>query len=197
MQHQKVFGIGFHKTGTTTLASALKELGYNVAGTFGVADDAIGDTVVPRAIEIAGRVDAVQDNPWPLVYRELDEAYPESRFILTVRDTDKWLLSLVRHFGGKTTAMRTWIYGVGDPAGNEDVYRARYEGHNAEVREYFADRPDDLLVIDVTAGGGWDDLCPFLGFDIPDVPFPHSNSRAERRFSARVKRKLRRTFTSS
>jgi len=197
VQRQKVFGIGFHKTGTTTLASALKDLGYSVTGTFGVADDTIGDTVVPRAIEIASRVDAVQDNPWPLVYRELDEAYPESRFVLTVRDTDKWLMSLVRHFGGKTTAMRTWIYGVGDPEGNEDLYRARYEGHNAEVREYFADRPDDLLVIDVTAGEGWDKLCPFLGVDVPDVAFPHSNSHSDRRLSARVKRKLRRTFTSS
>lgn len=191
MQRQKVFGIGFHKTGTSTLGSALKALDYTVKGTFGLDDDAIGDTAADRAIEIAGRFDAVQDNPWPLVFRELDAAYPGSKFILTVRDTDKWWVSLERHFGGSTTAMRTWIYGVGDPTGHEQIYKERYEAHNTEVLEYFRDRPSDLLVVDVTAGGGWDNLCAFLGADTPDIPFPHRNSYREHRFSTRVKRRLR------
>lgn len=197
MQRQKVFGIGFHKTGTSTLESALRALGYTVKGTFGVNDDTIGDTVVERAIEIAGQYDAVQDNPWPLVYRDLDEAYPDSKFVLTMRDTDKWWVSLERHFGGKTTAMRTWIYGVGDPAGHEDIYKQRYEAHNAEVVEYFSERPDDLLVVDVTAGGGWVELCSFLGADIPDMDFPHRNSHREHTLMTRVKRKFRTTLQRS
>jgi hypothetical protein len=40
------------------------------------------------------------------------------------------------------------------------------------VREHFADRPGDLLVLDITAGEGWDRLCPFLGLPEPGVPFP-------------------------
>ena len=93
--------------------------------------------------------------------------------------------------------MRTWIYGFGDPVGHEDVYRKRYDEHNADVRAYFAQRPDDLLVIDVTAGDGWDRLCPFLGVDVPDAPFPHRNSHREHTFGTRLKRKLRKTFSSS
>jgi hypothetical protein len=197
VQRQKVFGIGFHKTGTSTLESALRVLGYTVKGTFGVDDGTIGDTVVERAIEIAGQYDAVQDNPWPLVFRDLDNAYPDSKFILTLRDTDRWWVSLERHFGGKTTAMRTWIYGVGDPTGHEEIYKKRYEAHNVEVLEYFKDRPGDMLVVDVTAGDGWAELCPFLGIDIPDTPFPHRNSHREHTFSTRVKRKLRKTVLRS
>jgi Sulfotransferase domain len=29
--------------------------------------------------------------------------------------------------------------------------------------------------MDITNGDGWDKLCPFLGLDIPDTPFPKSN----------------------
>jgi 3'(2'), 5'-bisphosphate nucleotidase len=41
--------------------------------------------------------------------------------------------------------------------------------------DYFKDRPQDLLVIDVTAGEGWEKLCPFLGKPTPDIPFPKAN----------------------
>ena len=60
------------------------------------------------------------------------------------------------------------------PAGRL-IYVDRYKNHNREVNEYFKDRPDDLLVMDVTAGDGWEKLCPFLGVDIPDIDFPPAN----------------------
>jgi hypothetical protein len=41
------------------------------------------------------------------------------------------------------------------------------------VKEYFRDRPDDLLVMNICAGEGWEKLCPFLGLAIPKVKFPH------------------------
>ena len=40
---------------------------------------------------------------------------------------------------------------------------------------HFAGRPDDLLVLDVVGGEGWERLCPFLGLAPPDEPFPHFN----------------------
>ncbi len=194
VQSRKVFGIGFHKTGTTTLASALRMLGYRVTGPFGVDTKDIAATAVDRALQIAKEWDAVQDNPWPLVFRELDEQFPGSRFVLTVRNTDQWLASVVQHFGGKTTPMRTWIYGVGDPVGNEEVYRRRIEEHNQEVSAYFRDRPDDLLVLRIADGQGWEKLCPFLGVTTPDDPFPHANSHRERRLGRKIQRRLRKFF---
>jgi len=192
---QKVFGIGFHKTGTSSLKSALRLLGYTVAERFVVGDETIRDTViVDRAIQIANAADAVQDNPWPLVYRELDCAFPGSKFILTIRDTDEWWASALGHFGGKSTAMRTWIYGVGDPEGHEDLYKRRYEGHNDEVLEYFSDRPDDLLVFAIADGEGWDRLCPFLEVTIPDEPFPHRRPHTDNALNRKLRRRLRKAF---
>ena len=73
--------------------------------------------------------------------------------------------------------MRTWIYGVGHPGGNEPIYLDRYLRHNDEVREYFRNRPDDFLVMDITQGDGWEVLCSFLGKQRPVGKFPQINPR--------------------
>jgi hypothetical protein len=161
-----------------------------VTGTFGIDDPDIGSVVVERAIATATAFDAFQDNPWPLVYREMDSAFPGSKFVLTVRETNDWYESVARHFGGQSTAMRQWIYGVGDPIGNEGIYRDRYERHNREVGEYFAQRPEDLLVLRVTEGDGWEAICSFLGLPEPSEPFPHVNARGERRLDRRLRRRV-------
>jgi hypothetical protein len=171
-------------------------LGYTVAPRFRVEGQVVESDLVSQALQIAAGVDAVQDNPWPLLYEELDEAFPGSKFILTIRDTDEWWASLFRHFGGKSTEMRTWIYGVGDPKGHESLYKKRYDAHNASVVEYFADRSDDLLVLAITEGDGWDRLCLFLGEPVPDVSFPHRIPPANHQLGSRIGRRLRRAFST-
>jgi hypothetical protein len=173
----KVFCIGFHKTGTTSLEVALKKLGYRVRGSVGTKDPDIANKVFDMAYAMVPDYDAFEDNPWPVLYRELDERFPGSKFILTRRPAEAWIRSQVKDFATTETPMRRWIYGedAGCPEGNEDTYIARYERHNREVLDYFRDRPDDLLVIDLPNDDGWTRLCAFLGHDIPDEPFPHAN----------------------
>ncbi|MBI1357416.1 MAG: hypothetical protein GC160_24005 [Acidobacteria bacterium] len=84
----KVFCIGFQKTGTTSLGYALSLLGYRVAGMFDVMTFNSKDETLAKAIQLGRRYDAFQDNPWPILYRELDQAFPSAKFILTVRDTE-------------------------------------------------------------------------------------------------------------
>jgi len=189
MVKEKVFCIGFHKTGTTSLEVALKKLGYRVTGAFGTRDPEIAGKVHQMAYAMVSDYDAFEDNPWPILYRELDERFPGSKFVLTRRPTESWIRSQVNDFGLTETPMRRWIYGedAGCPEGNEDTYIARYERHNREVLDYFKDRPDDLLVIDLPNDDGWSRLCPFLGHDIPDEPFPHANK-------ASLTRKLKNWF---
>lgn len=184
-ERPKVFGIGFHKTATTSLKLALQHYGYRVTGPNGVDDPHIAENALPLCYELATRFDAFQDNPWPIVYKAMDERFPGSKFVLTTRPTDRWLRSVVEHFGGQDTAMRQWIYGVGHPIGNEEIYRQRYERHNREVADYFADRPDSLLVLKITEGDGWEKLSPFLGLPIPDIGFPVANSAEARANKAR------------
>jgi len=182
LKKTKVFCIGFHKTGTTSIQVALRTLGYRVTGPNGVQDPKIAENIHRLIEETVPQFDAFQDNPWPIVYKELDEKYPGSKFILLMRNPDSWIKSQVGHFGLSQTPMRRWIYGdnAGCPQGNEAIYLRRYLQHNMEVLLHFRDRPQDLLVMDLGKGDGWEKLCPFLGERIPGRPFPHVNKAEER-----------------
>jgi hypothetical protein len=189
----KVFGIGFHKTGTSSLGEALRLLGFTPVANFTPEIlPAIRASDFESVRKFCESYQAFEDNPWPLIYRELDEMFPGSKFVLTLRPTDSWLRSLTKHFGGATTEMRQWIYGAdhGDPLGSEEIYRARYEAHRTEVLEYFSKRPNDLAVMDWTEGAGWPELCRVLGSSVPDLPFPHTNMAQTRSLYGRIMLKL-------
>ena len=59
----KVFGIGFHKTGTKKLAVALRTLGYRVTGPNGATDPDIANNAIEMCFSMVGQFDAFQDNP--------------------------------------------------------------------------------------------------------------------------------------
>lgn len=177
----KVFGIGFHKTGTTSLGAALEQCGYDVCYGARPLRAALGhrrliahlhDRHFDSILDIAETFDAFVDNPWFMMYRELDERFPGSKFIQTVREESQWLASAVRYYGESHSELRQWIYGAGSPIGNEDAYLRRFRLHNDAVRAYFAARPGQLLVADWTTAG-WETLAEFLGREVPSGPFPH------------------------
>ncbi|MCW8091298.1 sulfotransferase family protein [Alteromonas sp. ASW11-130] len=177
----KVFCVGFHKTGTSSFTVAMRKLGYAVTGPDGVTDENIAENALSMALQKAHNYDAFQDNPWPIFYRELDAAFPNSKFILTERKPTAWINSQLTHFGDKCTPMRRWIYGEGCPLGHEDIYLKRYTQHIYEVKEYFKSRPRDFLTMNFAEGDGWEKLCTFLNEPIPDELFPNVNKASERK----------------
>ncbi|MBB4315786.1 sulfotransferase family protein [Roseospira marina] len=195
----KVFCLGFQKTGTTTLGIALEKLGYRVDGPFGFFYDdpeklrADMHDIARRRLR---RFDAVQDMPWPLMYRELDAWHPGSKFILTVRSPESWIKSIM-YFGTFQHPIQQVTYGTdyGTPVGNEEHYKAVYSAHNEEILDYFKDRKSDLLVIDITKDFNWETLCGFLECPIPDEPFPRANTKESRtRLLERARRRALRAY---
>lgn len=177
----KVIGVGFQKTGTSTLRDALRILGYRVKDTTPRALFPILRKNYNKIDRILTGYNAMEDTPWFKFYKELDQMYPGSKFILTIRDEESWYKSVAKHIGSLRAAHHEWIYGKGKslPKDHKENTIRVYSEHNAEVLEYFKDRPDDLLVIDFTKGDGWDKLCPFLAKDIPAAVLPHANKTAE------------------
>lgn len=177
----KVFGIGLNKTGTTTLAECFRHLGFRHASVNLELTRCVRRGDLDPVFACADRFDSFEDWPWPLIYRQLDERYPGAKFVLTIRvDSEAWLNSIKKHARAMgPTEFREVAYGHAMPEGHEAEYLAVYERHNREVRDYFRDRPADLLEVCWETGSGWRELCGFLGRDIPDVPFPHANRRAE------------------
>ncbi len=176
----KIFGIGLSKTGTTSLANALEILGYRVKDCLGVTDYRKGDlSSIDKAALLNN--DALTDTPIPSYYRELDVEYPDSKFVLTVRDMGDWLKSCKKQFNQKLADKQTEAHNqlffdlYESTVFNEEKFRVGYKRFVEGVLDYFKDRTDDLLIINVSKGDGWEKLCPFLGKSIPDVPFPKSN----------------------
>jgi hypothetical protein len=177
----KIFGIGWAKTGTTTLGHCFRTLGFNHQSQDLSLVDGIPKGDLSRIMALAQQKETFEDWPWIILYKELDEAFPNSRFVLTVRDTEKWVRSYTNMLANKGTAsestnrIRQTLYGLPFPDVTEAQLIERCQRHNQEVKLYFRDRPEDLLIVDWERGDGWKELCDFLGREVPSEPFPHAN----------------------
>lgn len=178
----KIFCIGLSKTGTKSLDNAFRILGvptwhYPPPGDFRA-----------RKPEIMCAT-AFSDINVTYEYKKLDEEYPNSKFIYTVRDTESWLESCKNAFGGEKESYMRNRYAnngiskeihhhfYGDWGFEKNKFIKAFNDHSKDVHDYFYDRPDDLLIMAICNGDGWEVLCPFLGLDIPNEEFPHSGKR--------------------
>ena len=196
----RIFCIGRNKTGTTSIKSALLDLG------FVVGDQRQAEILYDRhyfagefgpIVDYCRSAEAFQDVPFscPGTYRHLDRAFPGARFILSVRDSpEQWYRSLTRFharlYGGgaipsyadlqKARYVRPGfmthivrLYGTSP----EDPYApaammASYARHNAEVLDHFAGRPDQLLVVNLAEPDAYSRFKDFLGVAAPGDSFP-------------------------
>ncbi|MER2491828.1 sulfotransferase family protein [Catenovulum sediminis] len=177
----KVFGIGWAKTGTTTLGSCLEQLGYDHQSQDLELVKHLQTGDLTPVFQTVARYESFEDWPWIVIYKELDKQFPNSKFILTERAPEKWVASytnMLEKLGEASEEMnqiRSTLYNLPFPDVNKEMLLARYQQHNQEVKAYFADRPDDLLVVNWEQGDGWPELCQFLQKKIPDQAFPHAN----------------------
>lgn len=183
---QKVFGLGLSKTGTSSLTDALNLLGIPAVH-YPHDEQTLRELRAGQyRLSLFEKFQSVTDIPVAPFYAQLDQAFPGSKFVLTVREKEAWLRSCEVHW---RLLMQWWenfpefkifhefasacTYGVLEY--NRERFSFVYDTHVANVRAYFSERPDDLLVMDICAGEGWEKLCPFLRLDDPHAPFPHAN----------------------
>lgn len=196
---QKVFGIGLSKTGTSSLTEALKLLGYRTGhGSAGPGTQeevyrffATRSDHIHLSVLDSNYYDALTDTPVCCIYQGLDKAYPGSKFILTIREKEAWLRSYQRQweasdrFSGPgshstlahyTRFINQKVFGhPGRQVDTAEILSPAYDRYVAEVLDYFKERPNDLLILDICGGEGWSKLAPFLDAAIPEVPFPWKN----------------------
>lgn len=203
---RKVVCIGRNKTGTTSIEAALAafglRLGLQARGEMLKGDWAKRDFT--RIVALCRTADAFQDVPFSNAdtFRAVDDAFPGSKFILTVRDSPaQWFESLVRFHtrivgkGRLPTAddlrefdyrykgflWDAFVHSYGSDERllyDRDAYIANYVDHNRSVTEHFRHRPDDLLVMNVGDDDAMPRLCAFLGVPYRGQAMPHLNRSA-------------------
>ena len=194
----KVFGIGLSKTGTTSLSSALKLLGIKT-NQFPMDTETRDElnTYLETgrfSLSVAEKYDAVIDVVPCVMFEGLYRKYPDAKYILTVRNVDEWFTSFQglyerqlmkcmgllnpgdepNEIGKSLISAFTHIYGT--EILDEAIYKGRFLKYNREIANFFdSEKNNNLLVMNITDGDGWNRLCPFLGLDTIHTPFPHAN----------------------
>ncbi|PNP38860.1 hypothetical protein TGAMA5MH_09084 [Trichoderma gamsii] len=219
----KVLILGLGRTGTASMRAAMKQLGY--VDTYHMMNTSIENP--PDALmwmdalcakydkkgkpftredwdQLLGNSQAVCDWPAIAFAKELIEAYPEAKVVLTNRDVDSWHASTMKtvywrvtdgelrwlsHFDWAASMYYPMLkkffdtFFEGDfPNRGKDVFRKHYQ----EVRSLVP--KDRLLEYKVT--DGWGPLCDFLGEPVPkECRFPNVNDNSD--FVTRSRRRNR------
>lgn len=175
----KVFCIGMFKTGTTSMGKAFEILGLKTLnGPWWPKGLMINDPYYERADEwclyhnnikkIINLYDAFQDYPWMFLYKEISEWFPDSKFILTMRNPNDLAssdINMLKRLGHPENSIPS-----------EKKLINRYVSHKDEVLKYFS-KKKNFIEFDLFKGDGWKKLCDFLNFDIPNEDFPHLNKK--------------------
>ena len=131
------------------------------------------------------------DYPGARFWREIAVSYPDAKVLHTVRDPDQWFDSTQAtifapgSFADNPPPHLEKFFGIirsefGSNIHDRSFMTDYFRRHSAEVERTIPKKR--LLVYE--AGEGWDRLCAFLGVQVPDAPFPHTNTSDE--FRARV-----------
>ncbi len=197
-----VIGVGFGRTGTSSLRDALDILGLGPTMHNVRLDDRLDlrkawhfkthGKNIPWSALTSG-FNSVTD--WPAVYywKQMIAEWPDAPVILTVRPVREWLASM-RHtiapaiqsqinsprFQIEVSRVIIGLLTFNDDLSDENMMRV-YAKHVVDVRATV--EPGRLLEFNVK--DGWGPLCRFLDVPVPDIPFPHSNDAAD--FERRVK----------
>ena len=161
MPRSKIFCVGLHKAGTTSLHALFKSLGLR-------STHSTRWSRAPLESKVLDRFDAFSDGGrhfWNEAHefggnhelRGLTERHPDARFILQFREMRPWLVSKMLHAG--------WTRDTRPVDGPVDLVheawtvksvhaihgwiRNRLRYHEAACR-YLASVPNDVLVVDVT-----------------------------------------------
>lgn len=162
---QKIFIIGLPRTGTTSVCNAFLEFGIATAHT------AYTSACFNNAVAIA-------DTPIFNDYQALDKYYPGAKFIYLDRDLNAWLPSirqllqrmhtnLTRADGGfnihlKRCYLNTFENFSVENINNDEYLTHCYKRHINTAKDYFSNRENDFLVIDIAKAESFNQLCEFL-----------------------------------
>lgn len=210
IKFNKIFCIGLSRTGTTSLYEALNLLGIKTVHfpvdlflfpeninqqlhfQASIKKNLLKDYYFKKVLKywyqksLANTLDqyiGFADLPIPLYYRELDQKFPDSKFIYTYRTEEAWLKSMEWML---TDGAVLWRHDDVERELNFKAYQCitfdreklltSYRAHHNQVIAYFKDRPDDLLVLKIEEGQlNFKLICGFLGLPIPSFHFPKSN----------------------
>lgn len=209
--HLKIIGAGLPRAATLTQKTALEMLGFGPCHHMTTAlasADLMSKWIsahsgTPDWDSVYDGFNATVDWPGSYYYRELAEAYPDAKVLLSARSGESWARSVGAtiwdsFFGDSVLHHLMMAQFRTDPARKQflemildmftkteflgpdprnydpEAAAASMERHNAEVRESI---PSHRL-LEWWPTDGWEPLCEFLEVPVPAEPVPNTNNAA-------------------
>jgi len=157
--NKKIFIIGFNKTGTKTLDTYFKK---NKIPSIHWAKGQLAQQIkhnhekgiellinYKRFIVFSDMEDFSNLNYAHVTYfKELDKTYPDSKFILNIRDVDNWIESRNNHSRGRYLKILCQKLNLTKQELNQK-WKDDFYNHKKNVITYFSDKPNKLLIYDI------------------------------------------------
>ena len=200
-------GVGFPKTGTSSLKNALEILGYRVYHREDMYSTVRHSNIwvdylekrdsgaTPPFEKLLAGYDAVLE--FGEFHKELHEMYPNAKLVLTERDAEKWINSIMSHLANmKTLEEHFWIIKMlGSYTQSQKVKNMIFIGNDRWKRALAIAGSNDLRkgllqlffsrnallksdpnVIVMDSKDGWKNLCAGLKVDVPNCAYPFRNA---------------------
>ena len=195
----QVIGAGVGRTGTYSLKLAINELGFGPCHHMEMVVQNMALQVPLWSAAGRGRPDwpaiyegcnSAVDWPTACFFRELIQAYPSAKFVLTHRSPKSWAESfaatiqkLLAERDQAPPAVQGWLEMANEiitttgftTSMDVDGLTKAFSAHLDAVKK--AIPAHQLLVYEVK--DGWEPLCKFLDVPVPEAPFPRTNNREE------------------
>ena len=194
-------GAAFPRTGTMSVKNALEHLRvgrcYHMHEVFLNPEqieiwDATSEGKMPDWRAFLTDYAVTLDSPACLYWRELADCFPSAKVLLLRRDPESWYESML----STTYRVVMGTKGETEPALAmvrrvlfQDYFKGRFEDKKyaiSKYRQYCEEVRENISeerLLDYEVSQGWGPLCEFLGYSVPDEPFPMKNTRE--RFQAR------------
>ena len=194
----KAISAGYGRTGTMSLKLALEQLSFgpchhmievigNGEKQVPLWNDALAGK--PNFNAIYQGYSSAVDWPSAAFWKELADAYPDAKIILSSRSAESWYGSISETILASVWAPENWppqavewfkmvskvLERSFGGAKTKDELIANFLAHEAEVK---AAIPADRLLVH-SAKDGWEPLCAFLGVPVPEGDYPRTNSKEE------------------
>ena len=158
----KIFVIGFNKCGTTSLHNLFSKSGYRSVhwrlkkeNVFLATAIFTNHSLNRKLLDGIDQFDIYSDLVFlsenihleaNIFFQNLDEQYPDSRFILNTRNKENWLESRSRHsaIGAGSMIERACACYRESEEAVKTAWSAQWDSHHDKVRKYFADRTNFL-----------------------------------------------------
>ncbi len=199
----KVFNISLHRSGTQSFQKFMQAHGLRAAHwpgrdfetTCAGAVENLDTEMVWRALEgIRAHHDTFCDLPYPLVYKEAANQYPDAKFLLILREVGSWIASVRRLIGERPLStfekFQLWSisphrFGLLTDYKDMDLERA-YLSHISRTAEFMLKKGVSFRIFWLNDQRLGSQCADYLGFD-QRFTFPTVDFLSERAHAPEVK----------